>query len=86
MRSGRVFLMISISMASMVFSLKVRRRASMKLGAWNGSIVAALVCVAVIAAVQLAMPVINHNEVPVAFPAVLLWQFCVAAVGMQVII
>ncbi|CAD6551809.1 CbtA family protein [Paraburkholderia metrosideri] len=83
MRTGLFFLMIAISIATMVFSLKVRRRAMMKLGAWNGSIVAGLVFVVIIAAVQLSMPVIN--EVPAAFPAVLLWKFRVAAIGMQVI-
>ncbi|RKT20727.1 putative cobalt transporter subunit CbtA [Paraburkholderia sp. RAU2J] len=83
MRTGLFFLMIAISLTAMVFSLKVRRRAVMKLGAWNGSIVAGLVFVAIIAAVQLSMPVIN--EVPAAFPAVLLWKFRVAAIGMQVI-
>jgi hypothetical protein len=82
-RTGLFFLMIAISLAAMVFSLKVRRRAVMKLGAWNGSVVAAVVFVAIIAAVQLSMPAIN--EVPAAFPAVLLWKFRVAAIGMQVI-
>jgi hypothetical protein len=82
-RTGLFFLMIAISLAAMMFSLKVRRRAVMKLGAWNGSIVAAVVFVAIIAAVQLSMPAIN--EVPAAFPAVLLWKFRVAAIGMQVI-
>ncbi|SDR52494.1 CbtA family protein [Paraburkholderia tuberum] len=82
-RTGLFFLMIAISLATMVFSLKVRRRAAAKLGAWNGSIVAGLVFVVVIAAVQLSMPVIN--EVPAAFPAVLLWKFRVAAIGMQVV-
>lgn len=82
-RTGLFFLMIAISLATMVFSLKVRRRAAAKLGAWNGSIVAALVFVAIIAAVQLSMPVIN--EVPATFPAVLLWKFRVTAIGMQVI-
>jgi hypothetical protein len=82
-RTGLFFLMIAISLATMVFSLKVRRRMAAKLGAWNGSIVAALVFVVIIAAVQLSMPVIN--EVPAAFPAVLLWKFRVAAIGMQVI-
>jgi hypothetical protein len=82
-RTGLFFLMIAISLAAMVFSLKVRRRAVMKLGAWNGSIVAGVVFVAIIAAVQLSMPAIN--EVPAAFPAVLLWKFRVAAIGMQVI-
>lgn len=82
-RTGLFFLMIAISLAAMVFSLKVRRRLAVQLGAWNGSIVAGVVFVAIIAAVQLAMPVIN--EVPAAFPAVLLWKFRVAAIGMQVI-
>jgi hypothetical protein len=82
-RTGLFFLMIAISLATMVFSLKVRRRVAAKLGAWNGSIVAALVFVAIIAAVQLSMPVIN--EVPATFPAELLWKFRVAAIGMQVI-
>ncbi|CAE6827844.1 CbtA family protein [Paraburkholderia haematera] len=83
MRTGLFFLMIAISIAAMVFSLKVRRRAALKLGAWNGSIVAGVVFVGIIAAVQLSMPAIN--EVPAAFPAVLLWKFRVAAIGMQVI-
>ncbi|CAB3790691.1 CbtA family protein [Paraburkholderia caffeinilytica] len=82
-RTGLFFLMIAISLAAMVFSLKVRRRAALKLGAWNGSIVAGLVFVAIIAAVQLSMPTIN--EVPATFPAVLLWKFRVAAIGMQVV-
>jgi hypothetical protein len=82
-RTGLFFLMIAISLAAMVFSLEVRRRAVMKLGAWNGSIVAGVVFVAIIAAVQLSMPAVN--EVPAAFPAVLLWKFRVAAIGMQTI-
>ena len=82
-RTGLFFLMIAISLAAMVFSLKVRRRAALKLGAWNGSIVAGLMFVAIIAVVQLSMPAIN--EVPAAFPAVLLWKFRVAAIGMQLI-
>lgn len=83
MRTGLFFLMIAISLAALVFSLKVRRRAVMRLGAWNGSIVAGLLFVGIIAAVQLSMPAIN--EVPAAFPAVLLWKFRLAAIGMQVI-
>jgi hypothetical protein len=82
-RTGLFFLMIAISLAAMVFSLKVRHRAAMKLGAWNGSIVGAVVFIVIIAAVQLSMPTIN--EVPEAFPAVLLWKFRVAALGMQAI-
>ncbi|WP_323121237.1 CbtA family protein [Burkholderia alba] len=83
MRTGLFFLMIAISIAAMVFSLKVRKHAIARFGQWNASIVAGIVFVAIIAAVQAGLPVIN--EVPAAFPAVLLWKFRVAAIGMQVI-
>ena len=84
MRTGLFFLMIAISLAALVFSLQVRRRAALKFGAWNGSIVGGLVFVAIIAAVQTSMPVID--EVPAGFPAALLWKFRVAALGMQAIV
>jgi predicted cobalt transporter CbtA len=82
-RTGLFFLMIAISIAAAVFSFKARRHAVAKFGAWNGSILAAGLFVAIIAAVQIALPAIN--EVPAAFPAVLLWKFRLAAVGMQAI-
>lgn len=83
-RTGLFFLTIAISLAALVFSLKVRRRAVARFGHWNAAIVGGLVYVVIIAAVQLSMPTVN--EVPQAFPAVLLWHFRVAAIGMQLII
>ena len=82
-RTGLFFLMIAISIATMVFSVSVRRHLLAKLGQWNASIVAGLVFIAIIAAVQLGLPSIN--EVPAAFPAAVLWKFRVAAIGMQAI-
>jgi hypothetical protein len=82
-RTALFFLMIAISIAAMVFSVKVRRYAVARLGAWNGSALAIVLFVAIIAAVQTGLPVIN--EVPAAFPAALLWKFRVAAIGMQLI-
>ena len=82
-RTGLFFLMVAISLVTMVFSLKVRRAAIARFGSWNASIAGAAVFVVIIAAVQIGMPAIN--EVPAAFPAVLLWKFRVAAIGMQVI-
>jgi predicted cobalt transporter CbtA len=82
-RTGLFFLTIAISIAVAVFSLKARRHAAAKFGAWNGSIIAAGIFMAVIAAVQIFLPAIN--EVPAAFPAVLLWKFRMAAIGMQAI-
>ncbi|MGS0897019.1 CbtA family protein [Burkholderia stagnalis] len=82
-RTGLFFLMIAVSIATMVFSINVRRHLLAKLGQWNASIVSALVFVAIVAAVQFGLPSID--EVPAAFPAVVLWKFRVAAIGMQVI-
>ncbi|HEY4074703.1 MAG TPA: CbtA family protein [Herbaspirillum sp.] len=82
-RTGLFFLMIAISIAAMVFSLKARRYALAQFGAWNASIIAGGIFIAIIAAVQISLPAVN--EVPAAFPAVLLWKFRIAAIGMQVI-
>ncbi len=82
-RTGLFFLLIVISLATMVFSLTIRRAAVARFGQWNASIIGAAVFIAIIAAVLIGMPTIN--EVPSAFPAVLLWKFRVAAIGMQAI-
>lgn len=82
-RTGMFFLMIAISIATMVFSINLRRHLLAKLGQWDASTVAGLVFVAIITAVQLGLPSIN--EVPAAFPAVVLGKFRVAAIGMQAI-
>lgn len=83
-RTGLFFLMIAISIATAVFSLKARRYAVARLGVWNGTIATGVLFVAIIAAVQLNLPAIN--EVPAAFPAVLLWKFRIVAIGMQAIL
>jgi hypothetical protein len=83
-RTGLFFLMIAISIAVSVFALKVRAALAPSRGAWNASIVALVLFVVVIGAVDLALPVIN--EVPAAFPAVLLWKFRTVAIGMQAIL
>jgi predicted cobalt transporter CbtA len=84
MRTGLFFVMIAVSIATMVFALSVRRHALARFGGWNASIIGALVFVVIIAAVQLALPVIN--EVPADFPATVLWRFRVAALGMQCVL
>ncbi len=83
-RTGLFFLMIAISIAASVFSLNLRRAFAARMGQWNASIAAGLIWLAIIAAVQFALPTVN--EVPAAFPAVVLWKFRVAALGMQAIL
>lgn len=84
MRTGLFFLMIAISVAVSVFSLKVRAALVPRHGVWNASVVALVLFVVVIGAIQLALPTIN--EVPAAFPAVLLWKFRTVSIGMQAIL
>ncbi|MFD1555840.1 CbtA family protein [Paraburkholderia silviterrae] len=83
-RTGLFFLMIAISLAVTVFSLKVRGALAAKWGGWNGSIAALVLFVVAIGVIQAALPAIN--EVPAAFPAVLLWKFRSVAIGMQAIL
>ncbi|KND56563.1 putative cobalt transporter CbtA [Candidatus Paraburkholderia kirkii] len=83
-RTGLFFLMIAISIVAMIFSLKARRRAIATMGDWNASILSGLLYVVIIVVAQWLLPVIN--EVPAEFPAVVLWKFRVAAIGMQVIL
>lgn len=83
-RTGLFFVMIAVSIATMVFALSVRRHALARFGAWNASILAGAVFIVIIAAVQLALPMIN--EVPADFPATVLWRFRVAALGMQCVL
>ena len=84
MRTGLFFVMLAASIATMVLALNIRRHLLARFGAWNASILAGAVFVVVIAAIQLALPVIN--EVPGDFPATVLWRFRVAALGMQLVL
>lgn len=83
-RTALYFFAIALSVCAMVVSINLRRRAVAYLGQWNGSIVAALAYGVLIAAALHALPEIN--EVPAAFPAVVLWKFRVAALGMQAVL
>ncbi|MBN3762482.1 CbtA family protein [Burkholderia sp. Ac-20365] len=82
-RTGLFFLMIVTSLVVMVFSMKVRKHLVPRLGHWNAAIAGGVVFVAIIAAIQIALPTVN--EVPDAFPATVLWKFRVTALGMQAI-
>lgn len=82
-RTGMYFLMIAISVASMVFSIKMRGVWIARWGIWNASLMAAGVFIIIVMVALTALPAID--EVPKAFPAALLWNFRVVALGMQFI-
>ena len=83
-RTSLYFLMIAISIAMIVLATQLRRFWARSMGVWNATIVSVLAFVAVIAAIESALPSIN--EVPNEFPATLLWQFRIASFGMQAIL
>jgi hypothetical protein len=84
MRTGLYFAMILISLAAMVAAGMLRLRLNPRFGDWNSALIAAASYLVVMAGVSLALP--GVNEVPEAFPAVVLWQFRLASLGAQMIL
>jgi predicted cobalt transporter CbtA len=80
-RTGLFFLMLALSIAAMVLAVNIGRRLLAAHGMWTASLVAAAVFIASVAVVQALLP--DINEVPDGFPAVVLWRFRMAALGMQ---
>jgi predicted cobalt transporter CbtA len=82
-RTGLYFIMLAFSVVAMIAAAIVRKRLAERLGGWNAALIAAGgYLVAVIVGARI-LPGIN--EVPEAFPAVVLWQFRVASFEMQLV-
>jgi predicted cobalt transporter CbtA len=82
-RTGLFFAMIILSIAAMAGAVTLALRLGRRLGTWNATLVAGAVFVGVILLVQLLLP--DVNEVPKDFPAVVLWRFRQASLGLQVL-
>jgi predicted cobalt transporter CbtA len=82
-RTGLFFLMLALSIAAMVVAVDIGRRLFAGHGLWAAALTAGAVFIAVIVAAQYLLP--DINEVPDEFPAVVLWRFRVAALGMQLV-
>lgn len=83
-RTALYFILIAISIAAMVGAAVLRRRLVARHGGWSAALIAAAAYLVVIIAAQLVLP--DVDEVPDEFPAVLLWQFRLAALGMQLVL
>ena len=83
-RTTLYFAMIVISLLAMLGSVLLRNRLVARHGAWNASLIAAALYLAVMFVVSVALP--GVNEVPEQFPAVVLWQFRTASIGAQLIL
>jgi hypothetical protein len=84
MRTALYFVMILVSLASMIAAGMLRLRLNARFGGWNAALIAAALYLVAMIGVSLALP--GVNEVPEAFPAVVLWQFRLASLGSQLIL
>jgi len=82
-RTGLYFLVMLISIAATVLSVVAHRRLTLRLDAWTATLIAGAGYLAVIVLTASLLPAVN--EVPEGFPAVLLWRFRMASLGMQAI-
>ncbi|XBS71282.1 CbtA family protein [Acerihabitans sp. KWT182] len=83
-RTELYFFMIAISIAGLVLAIKLGRGLSARYGNWGASLLAGVFYIVIMGVVQSLLPAIN--EVPADFPAVVLWQFRVASLGIQLIL
>lgn len=83
-RTSLFFIMLVISIATMVAAIGLARRLWAAHGPWNASFIAGATFIAVIAVAQYALPTIN--EVPEGFPADLLWNFRTASLGIHAVL
>jgi predicted cobalt transporter CbtA len=84
MRTGLYFLMMMISIAAMVLAIMAQRRLTSRYDAWTATLIAAAGFVIAVAIAQSVLPAVD--EVPEGFPAVLLWKFRMASLGMQIVL
>jgi hypothetical protein len=83
LRTALYFIMIAISLAAMITSVALKRLFVPHYGDWNATLMVGAYYIAVMIAAALVLPAVN--EVPDAFPAVVLWKFRIASLGAQVI-
>jgi hypothetical protein len=83
LRTGLYFSMILISIVAAVLAVMAQRRLAARLDVWSATLLAVVGYLVVVVVAAFLLPAIN--EVPEGFPAVLLWRFRMASVGMQAV-
>lgn len=84
MRTGLYFLMIALSILATLGGLFLRSKLIPKFGEWTGSVIAALTYIVGLFVIFAVLPYVN--EVPPDFPAVTMWNFRVASLGIQTVL
>jgi hypothetical protein len=82
-RTALYFAMMAISVAAMIGGVSLKRLLTGRFGDWNSTLAVVAYYVVIVSIAGLLLPAVN--EVPVQFPAVVLWKFRVASIGAQFI-
>jgi hypothetical protein len=80
-RTGLYLSMLVISIGAMISAVLTGRGLARKHGLWTASIAGGALFIAIVAVAQLVLP--DVQEVPDQFPAVVLWRFRIANLGMH---
>ncbi|MBW9056588.1 CbtA family protein [Rhizobium mesosinicum] len=83
-RTELFFLMIVVSIASLIAAVAIARSLTARYGLWNAAILAGVLFVVFIGLVEYLLPPIN--EVPENFSAMVLWRFRTTTLGMHMIL
>ena len=83
MRTALYFIMIAVSLTAMIGATSFKRLCIPLFGEWNANLMMAAFYIVIVTLAGLLLPAVN--EVPDGFPAVVLWEFRMAALGAQLI-
>ena len=83
LRTELYFGMILISLVSMIFAARLRAGLIARWGAWNATLIVSAAYLAIVIIAGYMLPTVD--EVPDAFPAVVLWKFRIASLGAQLL-
>jgi predicted cobalt transporter CbtA len=83
-RTALFFVMLLISLVAAALAAWVRGRLLRATDAWNATLAAGVIFIALIAEAMLLLPAVD--EVPPDFPAALLWQFRVSSLGTEAVL
>ena len=72
------------AVVALVLAVQLGRQLAPRFGGWNAVVIAGVVFVLTVFAVQLAFPSID--DVAPDFPATLLWRFRLASLGTQLVL
>ena len=96
MRTGWYLLMVAVSVVLAIGAVLLARRLAGKLGAWNGTLLAAGVYLATIAVVMVLLPTVDETPQPLrdasgaisypGFPADVLYEFRVLSLATQLVL